>query len=335
MTALQHSSAEVTGKRTRTILLSIIGLVTVAAVFTVVFSARLVTAMQNPSSDTAGSDAATHFVVVAGTWADHGIAEQVYRGVQSVAPSLNCAVELHVPSTSAQDVPVSQLLEYASFACADGVILINSDETLALTPLTDVHGTEIPLITVGQWSASNREISCISSNYYSMGKSVVRALLQHQVDSLLIISDSSHAHNGVTSLSSSMQESYNSLGATLPIDICIVDTPSPFATDDLLRKKISETDADGVLCVTPELTSLVAQTLIDTERSGDLKLLGLYQTERTREYVQKGLVAALITPRIELMGQYAIEEMASYLTTGYCNSYRQGVMQLVERSNVQ
>lgn len=330
-----RGAGHVSGKRTRRILLAIMGLIVVAAVFTVIFSTRLVTAMQVSSLEGTAGDAATYFVVVAGKWADRAIIEQVFQGVQDSADVLNCAVELCAPETAAQDVSVSQLLEYASFACADGVILVNSDEYLELPELTDVHGASIPIITVGQWSASNREVSCISSNYYSMGKEVVRALVEMNVSSLLVFSDLAHAHQGVNSLASSVQESFNALQRPLSIDISIVDTPSAFASDDLLRKKILETDAEVVLCVTPELTAQAAQTLIDTNRTGDLKLVGLYKTERTLEYMQKGMVTSLITPDIEVMGQYAVEEMVSYLTTGYCNSYRRGNMLLLDRAHAQ
>lgn len=332
---MKSAAGRISGKRTRNILIAVIGLIAVAAVFTVIFSSRLVTVMQASSSEGTRSDTAAYFVVVAGKWADRAIVEQVFHGVESLSDVLNCAVELCSPDTAAQDVSVSQLLEYASFACADGVILVNSDESLTLPELTDVHGTAIPIITVGQWSASNTEISCISSNYYSMGKEVVRSLLQKDVSSLLIFSDAAHAHQGVNSLASSVQESFNSLHMPLSIEISIVDTPSAFVSDDLLRRKIMETDAEVVLCVTPELTAQAAQTLIDTNRTGDLKVLGLYQTDRTLEYMQKGLVTALISPNTEVMGQYAIEEMASYLTTGYCNSYRRGNMLLLDRSHAQ
>ncbi len=332
---MQRSSAKVPGVRARNILLAIIGLVGVAAVFTFIFSARLVTALQSTAFEETDSHSASHFVVVIGSWADRAIVEQVYQGVQSSAAFLHCAVELCAPDNFAQDAPISQLLEYASFACADGVILVNSDETLNLPALTDVHGNSIPVITVGQWSETNTEISCISSNYYSMGKTAARALQNYSSESVLLLTDRAHVHQGMNSLVSSIQESYREQGAHLSVEIATIDTSTAFASDESIRETIMATEVQTVLCVSPELTSLAAQSLIDTNRTGDLKLIGLYQTERNREYLKKGMISSLITPDIELMGQYAIEEMASYLNTGYCNSYRRGNMQLLERTNVQ
>ena len=55
--------------------------------------------------------------------------------------------------------------------------------------------------------------------------------------------------------------------------------------------------------------------------TGNTKIIGLYTNEKTKEYLDKGILYTVISPSPTDMGALAMEQIFSWKHNGYSNEY--------------
>lgn len=262
-------------------------------------------------SRTADHDTRNYHIIVTGRYENQLFMQRVFEGANRYSDYYNSVVELYVPGSQAEDVPVQELLDYVSYVNADGVILFNesSDSQLIIPRRTD--DTIIPLVTTGQYNANLPQISYIGTSYWELGKKISDevAFYLHGNGNAVIISNDISSTSNYSNLLNSLQDG---LKLHKSIHYSILE-------NNLDERTIENTNI--FICLSEEDTIKVAQTLQELIPQNKIGLLGFGTNETCQLYLDKGIVSELIEVDPEKIGETAIKELFEYRNKGYANSY--------------
>ena len=270
-------------------------------------------AKQNQNSFSQNSsDIRNYHVIVTGTYENKDFIEKVFEGAFGLSDNYNALVELYVPQSQAESLSLQQLFDYCTFVNADGVIaFINSTEdSVILNPRTD--GTEIPLVTTGQFAAGVHQISYIGNNYWKFGKVIAQEILYYLEEEgfAYIITQGISKNTNHDNLVTSLQNSLYSYDKIKIQSIENIDDSTTFHPEHNI-----------FIAITEEETITAAQILSDFYADKNYILIGFGNNETCRLYLQKGMINELIYLNPKAIGQTAIKELFEYRNKGYANSY--------------
>jgi ABC-type sugar transport system substrate-binding protein len=138
-----------------------------------------------------------YHILVAGSSENETFIRQVYSGAAQRATSYSAAVQLYIPQNSFGETTVQDIFDYASFLEPDGIIICFDDiPKNALTPCYK-DGSNIPVITTGQYYSDWPQVSFIGVNYSELGNVFAQEIissLKSDDDSVLLI-DSSNTND--------------------------------------------------------------------------------------------------------------------------------------------
>jgi ribose transport system substrate-binding protein len=274
-----------------------------------------------PSSDLV--DSSSYHVLVVGTSKNAAFLKELYKGAATKGPENNAVVELYVPESRAEDVPLQTLLNYAGYESVDGVIAyINSDD-VSLIPPFSIDGNRIPLISVGYYEAKLPQISYIGTGYFEMGRIFAQEIIAylHNSGNCLIIN--SHEKNDST-YSSLMSGLQNDLSKSKNIHINVFDINSSdgFSVDDRVRQKIATLkNIDVLVSLSQEATIRTTEAVIDTNKAGKIGIIGVQESDEVRAYLDKGIITVLLSFNPAKIGETAMNQLFEYKKNGSANSY--------------
>lgn len=267
---------------------------------------------QTSNKDTA-SDNRRYHIIVTGTYENRQFMEQVYNGAALYSDMYNAIVELHVPLSQAEDVPLQVLLDYASFVSADGVIAYNDSSEPAIEVPNNIHNEPIPLITTGQYDPNVQQISYIGTGYWEIGKKLCDEATNylHGRGNVLILSSGNSSNLPFSNILNSLQDGFKTHPA---IKTSLLETT---LTEEYLH------NTNLIITLSEEDSIRTAQILMeynqpDAYRKG---IIGFGSNETCQLYLDKGVVSELITVDPVKIGQIALKEMFEYKSKGYANSY--------------
>lgn len=257
-------------------------------------------------------DSRSFHVIVTGTYENQTFMQQVYEGASKLADRYAAVVELYVPSSQAENIPIQELLNYCSYVNADGVIAyIDSPDEIASIPQR-AEKYEIPLVTTGQFSSDVQQISYIGNSYWELGKKIAQETtnLIGEDGNVYVISEemvsSVNNNNLLTSMQISLRN-YKNIETELISDV----------TPDF---KLSENE-NLFVCLSEDSTIRIVQLLQELFPEKDYKIIGFGSNEACQLYLEKGLVNELISLDSKKIGEAAITELFEYRGNGYANSY--------------
>lgn len=264
-----------------------------------------------------------YHVIVTGTYENHSFLEQVYEGAKLYSDQYNAVVELYVPGSQAEDVPLQTLLDYVSFVNADGVIVFNDAPDSILTVPAKVESESIPLITTGQYNPNLQQISYIGTSYWELGKKIAteaNAILHGNGNILIICNEYLSSLNYANLMNSMLDVLRTQKGINHSIITDISDY-NPTQTINLL------------VCLSEEDTIKTAQKLQDLELKNPPRVLGFGTNETCQLYLEKGIVTELVDVDPFKIGVTAIRELFEYRNSGYANSYIAADVQFLRSEN--
>lgn len=269
------------------------------------------------------SESRNYHILVTGTFDNQLFLQQVYEGAQRFSDQYNAIVELYVPGSQAEDVPLQALLDYASYVNADGVIAFND---LAESIVTVPHRTNdesIPFITTGLYNPNIPQVSYIGTSYWELGKKISTEINSyvHGTGNIVIFSDEYLSSNNYANLMNSLLDKlhqYKSINYTIIDDLNTFDA---FSTTNL------------IVCLSEQDTIKTAQKLMELEDKSIPGLLGFGTNETCQLYLEKGIVSELIDVDAQKIGETALKELFEYRTTGYANSYIAADVKILRKGN--
>lgn len=278
-----------------------------------------------------------YHIIIAGKNSNNAFLQYVYRGASRVAAQYNAVVELRVPASRAEDVPLQTLIDYASCVRADGIIAYIDDETsLQTSPVTAME-TAIPLVALGNYFESTPKIAYIGTGYYELGRVLAREILWQlgKSGNILAVVNYSENNPAYSLLMNGLQES---LAAYPDIHFSffeIKETATVTAEELMMQGIASSRNADLILCLSHDDTVRAAQVLIDLSKNGKVALIGFHESDKTTNYLRRGVITSLISYNPEMIGEFAMREIFEYKKTGHANEYIMADIRVLKKDSVQ
>lgn len=259
------------------------------------------------------SDTRNYHIIITGSYDNQLFLQKVFEGANLYSDQYKAVVELYVPGSQAEDVPLQSLLDYVSFVNADGVIAFN--DTID-DPLTVPHSSTdnlIPLVTTGLYNPNIPQISFIGTSYWELGKKICSEIISylHGTGNVVIVSSDYLTNPNSANLMNSLLEK---LRASKSINYTIVNEIS--AADFFNNTNL-------ITCLSEEDTIKIAQKCleIDFRNTKSPGIIGFGTNETCQLYLEKSVINELIDVDPKKIGETAIRELFEYRNKGYANSY--------------
>jgi ribose transport system substrate-binding protein len=273
--------------------------------------------------------------------------EGIIKGAQQAAAELDSAVSVHSID------PARNELEIAAFTGVDGVIVCPYlDDALARRQLEKVRDYQIPAVLINHNLPSEQPWPFIGINNYDMGRRIglvitedtsagesspdhpfsVRGGSAEKINLAVVYSDKAQGiyaerelvEMGISaSLSERLSGPIMSFRTNLnPLDaeallVRIFRSPG-------IRSVGSETEnieaINTIVFTDPEDTIAAAQTLVDLNLVGQIKIIGFGADPGVTDSLQKGIIGASVVIDSERIGYEAVHSLAALRTTGYTSA---------------
>ena len=267
----------------------------------------------------------THHVVIIGEAQDKSFLESVLKGAKEV--SYDCIVELLVPRGYAATENLDSLFEYASFIEPDGIIACLPENFYPKVSLENSKGKKIPLITLNTYNAELEQVAHICTNQSELGRKIA-------LEGAAYLSKGGVAEGrvAVVRLTPDFSANYSTLMSSLTntllryknIDTQVLDfalQSDKQNSSDVIRQLLIKEAIDLIICPSAEDTIKVSQIITELHKDGRVGIIGFGSGEILETYLTKGTITELLSIDSESMGRSAINELFSYIDTGYANSY--------------
>lgn len=274
-------------------------------------------------------------VLITGIPENEVFLSQVFEGASIVSNFYDSAIQYYVPEVKAKSADFQSLLDYAGFINADCVITYLDFSQLDFKLPVNSEGKEIPLVTVGYYSAELPIVSHIGVNYAELGS----AMAEEAVAFL-------NGEGSVYILNTSDMKDYytstllNNLLNRLKTEekISIVNTTnssySDFPIEDDIRQQVASSgQIDLIISLSEQGTVLAAQTVSDLNLNAKTKIIGFGEGVDSFNYYEKGIVSELFCTDAVDIGKKAMQEFFEYMTKGSANSYVTSEIQLLKQGN--
>ncbi|OJF77184.1 MAG: hypothetical protein BKP49_03350 [Treponema sp. CETP13] len=290
-------------------------------IFVLVNTFSLITETKSKDSNTTSSR--DYHVLVVGSYKNASFLKEVYKGAFSKGSLYNAVVDLLVPASKAEDVPLQTLLNFGGYESVDGIIAyVNSYDTNIIPPVSP-YGEKIPLISVGYYDANLPQLSYIGTGYYEMGRIFAREIEDYLngEGSCLVINPYEKNDPTYSSLMNSLQNKISELN-TISLSVFEIDLAENVSIDTTLRQKmVSLKDIDVIVCLSQEITIRTAEAVTDINKAGKIGIIGVQEDGQLQDYLDKGIVAIALSFNPYNIGRTAMDELFEYKTQGSANSY--------------
>jgi len=260
-------------------------------------------------------------VVVLGQAENLSFLQQVFEGANVTALDYNTVVELHVPSSQAEDSNLISLMEYASFVNADGIIAyIDSDSPVFERP-ERLENEYIPIVTLGTYNPAIPQISFLGTNYSELGRELAYQTIDEVGNKGRVLITGLDGTNNPT-YSTLMNSLLLTLRQNASISYEVLNSESvknEVEMNILLRD--DENPVKAVVCLTEEESIAFARIMTSLKEERDIKLVCYGENETISQYYDKGIISTIVAVDPIKTGSQAMREIFEYRNTGYTNSY--------------
>mgnify|MGYP002624482194 FL=1 len=259
----------------------------------------------------------SHHVLIIGEAQNKSFLQRVLTGAKEASENYDCVIELLVPKSYAAEESIDSLFEYATFIEPDGIIACIPETFFPSEPLVNSKGKAIPLITLSNYNAELEQVAYIGTNQSELGRKIAlegASYLSKGGKAQGSVAVVSLTHDFRVNYSTLMNSLTNSLLKYKDIQTSVLDYANG-------REFLAKEDIDLIICPSSEDTIKVAQLVTELHKEGKVGIIGFGSGEILETYLQKGTITELLSIDCESMGKSAINELFSYLNTGYANSY--------------
>ena len=261
--------------------------------------------------------------------------EGIIRGAEQAAAELDSAISVHSVE------PEKNELKNAAFTGVDGVIVCPPylDDALTRQYLEKLKAHQLPAVLINHNMPSDQPWPFIGINNFDMGRRIGLALLDSPEKIRLAVVYSDKAPGIYTERELVEMGISASLGESLSGPIMRFRTNiNPLDAEALMARifrgpgiRIGNSNAgssntpDGpavntIVFTDPEDTIAAAQTLVDMNLVGQIRIIGFGADPGVIESLRKGIISASVAINPERIGYEAVYSLASLRTTGYSSA---------------
>ncbi|MDR0377601.1 MAG: substrate-binding domain-containing protein [Spirochaetaceae bacterium] len=237
----------------------------------------------------------------------------IIDGAERAASEMNVAISIHSID------PVKNELEMASYTGVDGVIVCPYLEDALARRQLDKLG-QIPVVIINHNIPNDQPWPFIGTNNFDVGRHI-GMLLGNAGDGpirlAMVYSDKSPGIYGERELVEMGIAAV--LGGRLAAPITGFRTNlNPLDAEELLYRLFrSNPDINTIVFTDPNDTIAAAQTLVDMNLVGRVRVIGFGTDPGIEENIRKGVIASSIVINAERIGYEAVRSLATLRRTGY------------------
>lgn len=282
-----------------------------------------------------------HFVLV-GKALEDPFWKEIYRGARAAAEKNNVALEI-VGSDIEKEESELAYLDMAIAAKVDGIITHVTHSNAAKDYIDKAVGKGIPSFTLETDSPESMRRSFIGVNSYNLGtewgKQLIDLAQGEPLRAVMLVGKQGEA-DGLTSEETAEGLMYSGVldavreHANITVDSCGVDRSEPFGTEEALKALIREETADVIICTTADGTVSAAETLINMNMVGKIRLVGYHDSKEILNYIKKGILYATVSVDAYQMGYRSVQAMAELKKNGGTNQYITTPVTVITAQNI-
>lgn len=262
-------------------------------------------------------------VLVACTSREESFGRQIFRGAQAMAQKYDATIEFYMSDSQSDRASHQMIFDYASYIEADGVIAVleGAEDGLSLPCLND--GSPIPMVTVGHYNPDLSQISYIGINYSELGVLIGNEILSSvsKIKNVCILYPDFPDNQNYSILMDALLELTNKNNQLVMQNVFVPQNSSSSGENFYFRQLADSEFPMIVVSLTEETTVLAAQTALDMNLTGKVRIIGFSHGAESRNYYEKGIISELILVNSLEIGKQAVEEIFEYKKNGYANSY--------------
>jgi len=255
--------------------------------------------------------------------------EGIIQGAEQAAAELNSAISVHSID------PARNELEFAAFTGVDGVIVCPYlDDELARRQLERLRVHQVPAVLINHNLPSEQPWPFVGINGFDLGRRIGLMLADFPGNIRLAVVYSNKEPGIYTERELVEMGISASLGERLSDPIVRYRTNlNPLDAEALLLRifrgpntRFGSPGAAGspaintIVFTNPEDTMAAAQTLVDLNLVGQIKLIGFGADPGVMENLRKGIVSASVAINPERIGYEAVHSLAALRTAGYTSA---------------
>jgi len=310
-------------------------LIIITVVITVIFQ-RQVHALSNLSET--GPDYKYHFAFVGDR--SNSFQNAVYNDALKEAEKNGSYLEF-TGKNLGTSYSVPELMNLAVSAKADGIIVNGDDSESLKSAINQAVKAGIPVICVGADSYGSKRQSFVGASYYNLGEkygNMLRSLVKNRQQSVLVIASPEEKTTGQNLVISGMQSilEKNHVMNRFSISSKTLGDGDSFSTAEAVTNLFEEKNLPDILiCLDETTTSSVCQTIVDTNRVGDVTIYGYYMNDTILNAIQKNVAALTLTVSTEEIGRTAVDNLLAYIKDGFVTEYSSIHIETITAENVQ
>lgn len=234
-------------------------------------------------------------------------------------------------------------LDMAIAAKVDGIITHVTHSNAAKDYIDKAVGKGIPSFTLETDSPESMRRSFIGVNSYNLGtewgKQLIDLAQGEPLRAVMLVGKQGEA-DGLTSEETAEGLMYSGVldavreHANITVDSCGVDRSEPFGTEEALKALIREETADVIICTTADGAVSAAETLINMNMVGKIRLVGYHDSKEILNYIKKGILYATVSVDAYQMGYRSVQAMAELKKNGGTNQYITTPVTVITAQNI-
>jgi len=249
--------------------------------------------------------------------------EGIISGAEQAAGELNSAISVHSID------PVKNELEFAAFTGADGVIVCPYLEDTAAKYYMDLlKDNQVPAVLINHNLPSEQPWPFIGANNFDLGRRIGLVLQDTPENTHLALVYSDKAPGIYTERELVEMGIYASAADRLTGPIVHYKTNmNPLDAESLLVSIFRSVGGgairpviDTIVFTDPEDTIAAAQTLVDLNMVGQIRIIGFGSDPGVTENLRKGIISASVVIDPEFIGYEAVRSLAALCTIGYTSA---------------
>lgn len=260
------------------------------------------------------------------------------KGALKAAEELNMYVEFVSTSQKSSDLTI-EAADKAILSNVDGFALQSPDieRTSKLIEKATENGIKVVTFESDNYSLPN--VPSVYSNSYDIGM-MAAEITTNFIDTgkIAVIIDASTDAEISTYKNLKLQGILDKLStsSTLQIEPVYTLKAGAFEIDKLVTTILDENpDISAIICTDERSTPGVANVLVDTNKVGDIVVIGYGAMPQTLEYIERGVISATIYPDAYNIGYKTVQQLYHSLEDEPLDYYSTTNVAIITKDNYQ
>ena len=270
--------------------------------------------------------------------ADSDFVEDMIVGMEKASEDYSVVYELWAFAGSDRQEQILRQLDVGVESQVDGILVQAFDDSRFKDLLIKAKRLDVPIITLGEDVPSQEKASFVSYNKYQMGSRIGSMLSD-------LLAQEGHSGGTIAIIQNSplfdqdqafaIQEELPDGFIVKPVKV-MTESERLLNAEGLARATIEENrDLSAFICLSSQETLGTIQALKDTNKIGDVVVIGSGDSLDVTDYIERGILAATIVPDVENIGYEALFDLTKYNDGLFVSQYRDISVEIIDREGLE